>query len=43
MLFSDLIYIAVSCHFFSLFICYHCVRYLYVLLQWLCCFYRWFI
>ena len=33
MLLLDSIYIASSCHFF-LFICYHCVRYLYVILQW---------
>ena len=28
MLFSDSIFIVSSCHFFSLFICYYCVRYL---------------
>jgi len=32
MLFSDTIYIASSCCFFPLFICYHCIRYLYVML-----------
>jgi len=34
MLFPDSIYIMSSYHFFPLFICYHCVRYLYVILQW---------
>ena len=34
MLFPDSIYITSSYHFFPLFICYYCVRYLYVILQW---------
>jgi len=34
LLFPDYIYIMFSCHFFPLFICYHCVRYLYGILQW---------
>ena len=34
MLFPDSIFIASNYHFFPLFICYHCVRYLYVILQW---------
>ena len=32
-LFPDSIYIVSSCPFFLLFICYHCVRYLYVILR----------
>ena len=32
MVFLDSIYIVSSCHFFPLFICYHCVRYSYVIL-----------
>jgi len=34
MLFPNSICIISSCHFFPLFIYYHCVRYLYVILQW---------
>ena len=34
MLFLDSIYIASSCHFFLISICYHYTRYLYVILQW---------
>ena len=34
MLFPDSIYIMSSCHLFPLFICYHWVIYLYVILQW---------
>jgi len=34
MLFPDSIYIVPRCHFSLLFICFHGVRYLYVILQW---------
>jgi len=33
LLFPDSFYIMFNCHFFRLFICYHCVRSLYVILQ----------